>query len=366
MCAVSHGGAHRGWWILVSSLLLVSSAGLGGCQTSVELEFHRPRLERLVPVALRRSPQPQVDLVLLDVQGYAVTDTQRISAAGQTWWMDQLNAGAFALEGFKVHRSSGGGAQPGLVTVAAVRHAPHQTGSHLVLVLDNSSAAALADPDERRIAALRTLVDRVYCRPDASSVAGTCEPRSDVRVSLILLHGGAVEVTVNASTNRAELHGALAAAGARAGGAAPLWDGLDRCRGLLGSQGGGVLLLWSSAVDSGSKQSPATVSGAWSAGLGPIYAIVDSAPGTAVDGITLTEIASRSGGAVLERPGDLQYALLATGAAAIQGRWNLPLSGLDDLPLQVTAGAYTGVGVLSMTLGKSRWSSGFTLPLLPR
>ncbi len=126
------------------------------------------------------------------------------------------------------------------------------------------------------------------------------------------------------------------------------------------------MLLWSSAADGGSKQRPDAVSSAWSEDLGPIYAVVDTTQGPALANSALAELSSRSGGAVLERPGDLQDALLAAGAAAFFGRWILSLSGLGDLPLQVTAGEYTGVGVLSLTLGPSRWSSGFTLPLLPR
>jgi len=349
-------------WLVVASLL-----ALTGCQAGAELEFHRPRLERLVPLALRRLPQPRVEVGLLDFRGHGVTDAQRITSGTRTWWMDRVQAKDFGVEGLKLHRAGGGGTQSLSTVVTSARFVP-RLADHLVVVLDNSAAAALADPDERRIAALRTLVDRTLCRPSVAPVVATCEPRSDTRVSLILLQDASVQVVVTSSTERSELHNALAGAGDAAGGAALIWDGLDRGRRQLVHDAGGVLLVWSSSSDGGSKLSPAQVMGSWSAEAAPLYSVVTTSQLTVDTERWLTELSARNAGALLATtgPGDLQDVVLGASAAALQGRWELSLHGFGALSQQVLPGEYTGVGVLSLALGSSRWTSGFTLSLLPR
>jgi len=308
---------------------MMAMVGLG-CQQGVEVDFVRPQLTSIEPASVRRSTGHllRLQLGLLGEPAQSLSPTDRVLAGSATIWLNNLKK-----ENFVVSNST--------VVELGFDRPPLST---LHIVVDNSEAAARWDPQEHRLAALRSWVDSLKAMVDGGLV-------QVAEVSLLVLQQGQVHFAVKEGTV-AQVIDALSKSPLlpAPGGRAPLWDGLLAAPGR-------VLLYWGSSGDGDSGATFDQVRTMLStANSGALVAIAGPQARTR----DLRELVSVCQGVLLEAATPQAIPVqFRTASALIAGQWTLAL---DAAPEPSTSGHIAGV--VELHAGGQRWSQSFRLPLL--
>jgi hypothetical protein len=225
---------------------------------------------------------------------------------------------------------------------------------HLGLVVDNSAAAASADPNLARITAAQSVVDDLVCRPPSACASAAND------VTLVALQSGAAEVRLRSSHDAAALAASLAALAEEAGGVGPLWDGLEEALAVLRPLGAPSALLLSvahGADPAGAVVPPTLLQALRGPPMVPLYAVQHDAR----VGDELRRAVEASGGALLALGGALDLAAAFRAArSALFGVWEIEA----PLPGPLAAAPLTLKGQLALHLGPETRSAAFDLPLL--
>jgi len=307
-----------------------------GCQPEVELDFVRPSLSMVQPVAAltrRGEAGARLQVALLGSPSWwGLSPQDRIRVGSRVFRLNDLKSNDFTVS------------TPGQRTqVRGLTHRPWSPRLSLGIVVDNSESAGLSDPAGERFVLLSRLASAL------ESMLGQGLLRS-VDLSLLWLQGGSVSVAAK-NQGPAALVGLT---GPPPAGRADLFDGVLRASQLLetGSQQA-LVLYWSSSGDSGST---ATEDQALALARGvPVLAV----QGPGADGLAL-RLAEAGGGLVLGAPVPAAIADAASVLTArTRGVWELDLA--TGAPLD---GASELDGEVALSLSPDgAWSRAFRLPL---
>lgn len=313
------------------------------CQPSVEIDFVRPKVAGVQPVAAGWPPgtqdQLELQLVLLGSPGWwplAARDRARVGSTIVA--LNELKS-----ENFVVSLPAG---EP---DVSTVRYVERGRDLALALLLDNSESAARWDPEGRRLSLAAAVVSDLAAMVDAGLL-------DSVVLSLLELRQGQVHVVARQRSDLAAV-AALPLSLSSPGGRAPLWDGVLQA-GRLAVPGGGrdalVIVYWGS---SGDGESVATRDQALAVARGlPVVAV--RGPGGGPGPLDLAEV---GGGTVLRADSGADVVGAAPVLAGlVRGAWQLGLR----------HGAGEGdrlAGQVSFSPGTDEaWTRAFDVPLFRR
>ena len=314
--------------------VLVSALACG-CQPEVELDFVRPSLSTVQPVAAvtrRGEAGARLEVALLGSPSWwALSPDERVRVGSRVFRLKELKSKDFTV-------SSSGQGMP----VQSLAHRPWSPRLSLGIVVDNSESAGLSDPTGQRF----VLVSRLASALDSMVKQGLLR---SVDLSLLWLQGGGVDLAAR-NQGPAALTGPSSPTPA---GRAALFDGVLQASQLLRSDGQRALVLcWGSSGDAESK---ATEDQALAVARGmPVLAV----RGPGADGLAL-RLAEAGGGLLLEAPVPQAIAdAAAVLTARARGVWELdlatsaPLDGVSEL-----------AGEVALSLSDGAWSRAFRLPL---
>jgi hypothetical protein len=330
---------------------LLVGAHLLGCSADSEVGLLFPSSPTIVPISATVSGGMIRVRFVLEAQGSDLKLDDRIRAGAEVVWLERLTARDATLFGLQLLGSSLSdlSLQPSSLTYR-VGAAP----LHLGLVVDNSAAAASADPELARITSAQSIVDYLVCRPPQACASAAND------VTLIALQSGAAEVRVQASRDAAALTASLTSLAGEAGGVGPLWAGLEEALDALRPLGAPSALLLSiahGADPAGTAAPPSLLEALRGPPTVPLYAVQHDAH----IGGELRRAVEASGGALRALGGGLGLAAAFTAArSALFGAWEIEAPLANALPEE----GLTLKGQLVLRLGRETRSAALDLPLL--
>ena len=324
-------------------LLLLTAPG---CQSDAALGWTLGPLREILPLQARiDGARLRLEAVLVGWDGRALGPEDRVRTTAGTLRLKTLAPADARFDGQL--RSQEGAADLSGAAVELVYH-PEALPSRLVLLLDNSTAAAAADPGLARVAGSRAVVEALACQESC--------PLGPSEVSLLAMQGGAVATLAGASRDPQALDEDLQSLTGSIGGEAPLWDGLAQAVGLArAAPAGAVLCYTASGLGGPSTGTAADLSRLL--GVDPrVRLVVVQQLGEQPE---LIAAAAQSGGLWLAvGRGGLEPTLRAA-ATSLRGSWELAWT-LSSAP----SGTDRLLGTLDVGLGPDRRATELDLPLL--
>jgi len=310
-----------------------------GCQPAIELDFVRPGLSVVQPVAAethRGDTGLRLQTTLLGTPSWwALSTRERVQVGDSVFALNELKSDDFTVSMPAV----------GPVSVRGLTHQPWGESLALGVIVDNSESAGRVDPAGERLVLVARLMGSLQSMLER-------ELLRRVRVTVVLLQAGGAAVVLQDEPPAQVIARLVAPPPA---GRAALFDGVVHASQPLAATEQRVLVLyWGSSGDVASTYTEDQAAGA--ARAVPVLAV----RGPGADGLA-TRLAELGGGILLDAP---VASAIADAAPVLTSR----LRGVWVLDLTASAaldGLSSAEGQVSLQLAPdARWTRAFRLPLL--